>query len=270
MRADGSGPVHSLGESDDPTSFLLQLFAKTPYGRGRVRLQSEVKPLGTLLDGSGVQTAAGFTDSGGPAFATLVESASGLTPGAIYHWRVRLEYDSVTQPFAPASRWLTIPLNGWQEADLRTNDGAVAGAGAGAGIVPDDAANQLLLDKDAAGDLALQWGDSCNTDDDDFAIYTGTIGCFASHVVETCSTGGLNSFSVSMGACDPGSPPEPCQPSGSVQPADPCRQYFLVAPINTTEGREGSVGFDSRGLPRSPGRQMCLRQGLAECAASMP
>ena len=42
---------------------------------------------------------------------------SGLEPGA-YHWRLRLLYDPVTTPFASASRWFSVPRNGWEERDL--------------------------------------------------------------------------------------------------------------------------------------------------------
>jgi hypothetical protein len=36
-----------------------------------------------------------------------------------YHWRIRLRYDPVTTPWMPASRWVTVPWNGWNEADFR-------------------------------------------------------------------------------------------------------------------------------------------------------
>ena len=45
---------------------------------------------------------------------------SHLTAGTIYHWRMRVRYSPVTNPFMPASRWLTMPWNGWNETDLRT------------------------------------------------------------------------------------------------------------------------------------------------------
>ena len=88
-------------------------------------------------------------------------------------------------------------------------------------------------------------------------------------MVETCSTGGMTSYAVAGGDCDPGAPPQPCLPQGAV-PADPCRQYFFVVPVNSEAGLEGSPGFDSDGLPRSPGRESCFPQGLAECAMLMP
>jgi len=37
-----------------------------------------------------------------------------------YHWRLRTLYKPATTPFMPASRWVTIPWNGWNETDLRT------------------------------------------------------------------------------------------------------------------------------------------------------
>ncbi len=44
----------------------------------------------------------------------------GLSGNTVYHWRVRLHYSSATTPFQQYSRWVTMPWNGWQEADLRT------------------------------------------------------------------------------------------------------------------------------------------------------
>jgi hypothetical protein len=40
--------------------------------------------------------------------------------GTPYHWRLRTLYNPATTPFMPASRWVTVPWNGWNEEDLRT------------------------------------------------------------------------------------------------------------------------------------------------------
>jgi hypothetical protein len=43
-----------------------------------------------------------------------------LNYGEVYHWRVRIKYNPVTNPFNPPySRWYHVPWNGWNEADLR-------------------------------------------------------------------------------------------------------------------------------------------------------
>ena len=60
----------------------------------------------TLFQGLGVQRIAFAVD--------------GLDDGTVCHWRVRLLYHQATTPLQQYSRWLTMPWNGWQEADLRT------------------------------------------------------------------------------------------------------------------------------------------------------
>jgi len=57
------------------------------------------------------------TGRGGVDISELV---SGLSVGTAYHWRVRLRYHPTTTPFQQHSRWLTMPWNGRNEADLRT------------------------------------------------------------------------------------------------------------------------------------------------------
>jgi uncharacterized repeat protein (TIGR01451 family) len=118
-QSDDSAPIAHLGRSSERQSFRLAALGRSPFGRGRVRLQWEVKPLATPLDGSGTQAATGWSDSG-TAGAALNELISGLSPSTMHHWRVRLLYHPATTPFQGASRWFTIPWNGWQEADLRT------------------------------------------------------------------------------------------------------------------------------------------------------
>ena len=117
-RADDSVPIAHLGQSAT-NAFRLALLGRTPFGRGLVKLEWEVKPLGTLFDGMGLQHSAAWLDTGtaGVALDELVED---LSPSTVYHWRVRLRYHPVTTPFQQYSRWITQPWNGWNEADLRT------------------------------------------------------------------------------------------------------------------------------------------------------
>ena len=51
---------------------------------------------------------------------TIMWGPPGLHLGMAYHWRLRTLYKPATTPFMPASRWVTIPWNGWNETDLRT------------------------------------------------------------------------------------------------------------------------------------------------------
>jgi len=121
MRTDGSTSIAYQGMSDARTAFQLRLIGRMPIGREYVRLQWQVAPLGTPITAnsviSGVSTA--WTD----VLTTGVEisqTVSGLGPGMPYHWRVRLLYRPGNVMGQSAGRWVHIPWNGWNEADLRT------------------------------------------------------------------------------------------------------------------------------------------------------
>jgi uncharacterized repeat protein (TIGR01451 family) len=112
-------PIAPLGMSDDRHGFRLALTGRTPYGRGRVKLEWEVKPFGTPFTGIGTSSSSYWQDIGTSGL-TINEIVSGLVAGSDHHWRVRLLYDPVTLPFQQNSRWLTVPWNGWQEKDVTT------------------------------------------------------------------------------------------------------------------------------------------------------
>jgi hypothetical protein len=118
-QADDSAPIAILGRSSSPTAFLLKTLGRTPGGRGRVRIQHEVKLSNVLFDGSGVVSGAlamsGAPGTGGST-VPLTIGASGLNPGGLYHWRLRVATDS---PYFPHSRWLWAPDNAVTEADVR-------------------------------------------------------------------------------------------------------------------------------------------------------
>jgi uncharacterized repeat protein (TIGR01451 family) len=118
VRSDGS-PIAHLGSSDRGDGFTLGIDARSPFGRGMARLQWEVKPLGTLFDGGGLGDSGAWVDTG-TGGSPIEAPLSGLLSGRMYHWRARVLYDPVRSPFAQKSRWFTVPWNGWQEADLRT------------------------------------------------------------------------------------------------------------------------------------------------------
>jgi hypothetical protein len=117
-RSDDSTPIAPLGKSDSDESFRLALLGRTPFGRSKVKLQWEVKPLGTPFDGSGLGQSANWLDTG-TAGAALSELVDNLSADTAYHWRVRLHYHPASTPYQQYSRWLTVPWNGWQEQDLR-------------------------------------------------------------------------------------------------------------------------------------------------------
>jgi hypothetical protein len=119
LRADGSTPIAHLGKSCSPHEFRLAALGRTPFGRGKVKLEWEVKQLGTPFDGTDTQKGSSWTDTGTTG-ANLNELVSGLLKNTRYHWRVRLLYHPSTTPFQQYSRWLSPVWNGWEEADLYT------------------------------------------------------------------------------------------------------------------------------------------------------
>ena len=125
-RTDDAAPIDLLCRSDSETAFRLKALGRTPAGRGKVRLQLEVKPFGTAFDGSGLVTGSA-SDTGNPgnggSAVMLSQLASGLVPETLYHWRWRILTDS---PFFPRSRWLWLPGNGVTEADVRTASGSTS------------------------------------------------------------------------------------------------------------------------------------------------
>ena len=87
-----------------------------------MKLEWEVKPLGTSFNGSGTGRSAAWQDTT-TAGASLNELVSGLTAATPYHWRVRVRYHPAGSPFAQYSRWVTQPWGGAQETRLRTRPG---------------------------------------------------------------------------------------------------------------------------------------------------
>jgi hypothetical protein len=118
-RANNSGPIAHLGKSNSSTAFGLALLGRTPFGRGKIKLEVEVKPLGTPFNGLGTVQTLSWQDTG-VAGVELFRLVSGLSPATPYHWRVRVLYHPAQLPFQQRSRWLTMPWNGWNEKDLRT------------------------------------------------------------------------------------------------------------------------------------------------------
>ncbi|MBL8201970.1 MAG: FG-GAP repeat protein [Chromatiales bacterium] len=118
-RAGDTGPLAPLGASGALTGVNLQIEGRSPFGRGDVRLQYELKPLGTPLDGTDLRVAGGWTDSGLNG-APLAAAINDLSPGTGYHWRLRVQHRATTGPFQPHGPWRTLAANGLQELDFRT------------------------------------------------------------------------------------------------------------------------------------------------------
>jgi Cu+-exporting ATPase len=87
--------------------------------------------------------------------------------------------------------------------------------------------------------LQLDWQPSCAADDDDYAVYAGTLGQFASHTSELCSTGRATTANLAIPNQD---------------------RYYLVVPLDAAQ--EGSYGTDSAGVERPSGVTRCRLQQI--------
>jgi hypothetical protein len=161
--------VSLLGRTtSSPASFFVSTLARHPAGSVAARLQWEVKPLGSLLDGTGVVTGAvnNLVGQGGVINSSFI-AADTSTP---QHWRMRLVSRN---PYFPRTRWLSIAANAPNESDIR-GTGAPLPDGDGDGVV--DAfdncpavanATQLDGDADARGDACDNCPLAANNDQAD-------------------------------------------------------------------------------------------------------
>ncbi len=151
----------------DRNRFHLGLLGKTPFGRGKVKLEWEVKPLGTLFDGTGTSMSSAWIDTGTTG-AAMSEHVTGLAANSIYHWRMRMVYHPATALFQKFSRWFTPVANGLEEADLRFNDSDLDRL---SDVMEDQlGTNSSAADSDhdnvADGDEYDYWGGDWDTDFD--------------------------------------------------------------------------------------------------------
>jgi hypothetical protein len=112
-------PLAHLGHSET-NRFRIGSLTTNPFGRGLMQFQLEIKPLGQRFNGEDIQALAGGGWYSGPIRALYRPWTDLLEPDTPYHWRMRTRYLPANQPFMPASRWVTVPWNGWNEQDLRT------------------------------------------------------------------------------------------------------------------------------------------------------
>jgi hypothetical protein len=120
LHPDGVTPVALHGKSASEVDFRVRARGITPAGRGKIRLQWEVEPLGTPFDGHGLGLSP-LRDTGAPAggsAASIDGSVTGLSEGTFYHWRARIVS---ADPFFPRSPWRSIPGNNVTETKLRTS-----------------------------------------------------------------------------------------------------------------------------------------------------
>ena len=132
-------------------------------GREDVRLQWQAAPLGTPITSTIVISGTGSWTDVGTTGVEINETISGLLQGRAYHWRARLQYPPGNALGQPAGPWVTIPINGWNETDLRTyTDNLVPLADAG---VDQEVVGLSLVTLDGSGSsdpdgnlpLTYQW-----------------------------------------------------------------------------------------------------------------
>jgi hypothetical protein len=121
-RAGDEAPIALLGKSDYQDVFRLQANGRTAAGRGRVRIEWEVKPRGVAFNGTGLARSVQSADTGVPvaplgSFVSLDEILGGLQNGTAYRWRARILSDS---PYFPRTPWLSMAGNSVTEIDFRT------------------------------------------------------------------------------------------------------------------------------------------------------
>ncbi|MCK6530045.1 FG-GAP-like repeat-containing protein [Myxococcota bacterium] len=146
-RPGSSTPVLPGGFSGVDGSFDVAAEGRGAFGRGRVKLQVEVKPLGTPFDGTGLVEGGTFADTG-VAGVALQETVSGLADTASFHWRARLLADPALGLPQGWSTWL---------------QGGVSGDAAGMHV--------RTGSPDEDGDLYSAWSGDC--DDVDGAVHPG-------------------------------------------------------------------------------------------------
>ena len=102
---------------------------------------------------------------------------------------------------------------------------------------------QVSRNVQAASNLDLTWGASCNAVGPDYSVEEGVLGSWYSHAPLRCSSGGALSVTLT--------------PSGG-------DRYYLIAPISA--GYTGSLGTNSAGLERPDGNPSCTDdRALAAC-----
>ncbi len=109
FRTDLATPVVPALKTNASDQAGLGLWGRTYYGRGDIKAQFEVKPLGTPFNGAGLSETGWFDSQINGAQMSQVVA---LSPGTRYKWRARTKYkmtDGATQPYG---RWIYQPYNG--------------------------------------------------------------------------------------------------------------------------------------------------------------
>lgn len=121
LRTDNVTPIAPGLRSDSPSAFRLASLARTPVGRGRVRLQWQASPWGANFNAAPIASSTALRTSlpnsvTGSSIA-LGGNVTGLSTGGRYRWRARY---ATRHPNFQRSRWYGLHSNGVLETDLRT------------------------------------------------------------------------------------------------------------------------------------------------------
>jgi hypothetical protein len=253
-RTDGTTPIGLLGKSDSETQFRLLTRGRTPAGRDKVRLQWEIKPLGTPYSTTGIDVST-IHDTGAPtatgSTTDFNELASGLNEGSSYHWRLRIVSSN---PFFPVSPWWSVQGDGITETKLRTS-GCVDGDGDGYGAIGDPSCLSAGTDCNDAD--ATIWGTPGPTANLRFTSGKTTLGwdvpaapgAFTSSLVyDTIRATQPNGFMA--GTCIETNNGPNTTAIDSASPAVGQAFFYLNRAQNNCPVSEGSLGTNSANVER--------------------
>jgi hypothetical protein len=113
-------PVARFNLTDEATRFCIGRTAYSPFGTGKAKLEWELAPLGTRLDGTRLTRQGPWTDLEARASGTGLRAVVDAPANSTVHWRARVRYNPATTPLLAAGPWFTLPGVGWNELHLRT------------------------------------------------------------------------------------------------------------------------------------------------------
>ena len=111
--------------------FDVSFTGRAPFGRGRVKLQWQIAPLGGTFDPAlnPIQSGASWSDSG-TGGAALDRQLTIGGPDGPYLWRIRAKYDVATTPFQSNGPWFSPAASSLKETDLRKTPTCILPTGA--------------------------------------------------------------------------------------------------------------------------------------------
>ena len=131
----GANPIARLGFSDEEGQIALSALGTTPYGRGKVKLEWEAKPVGYDFDGLDTHVSDTWQDTGTSGYV-FAETADGLFGHTNYHWRARLRYPSGNTMGLKATPWVE-PFPGNPDGiDFRTSNNPPTGGFTSDNLIP--------------------------------------------------------------------------------------------------------------------------------------